>query len=255
MATSMNLFDRFKRVAKANVNEVLNKLEDPEKVLEQTVKDLQTDLVKVRQSYAEVMATQKKMAKQKAEADKLVSEWLGRAQLALDKGDEDLAREALSRKQTAEAQATSLGSQLDTQTASLDQLYEAMTMLESKVNEAKAMKEQYIARARTAKTSTKVNDMLSGVGDNSMAAFEKMKDKVESLETQAEVSAGMLGGAKDVSLEDRFKALEGGSSVDDELAKLKAALPPAKGDTPALNPGNTAVDAELEKMRKELGQK
>lgn len=80
-----------------------------------------------------------------------------------------------------------------------------MTMLESKLAEAKGMKEQYIARARTAATATKVNDMLSGVGENSMSAFDRMKEKVESLETQAEVSSNMLGASKDVSLESKFK--------------------------------------------------
>ena len=88
---------------------------------------------------------------------------------------------------------------------SLPYSYESMTMLESKLAEAKAMKEQYIARARTAATATKVNDMLSGVGENSMSAFDRMKEKVESLETQAEVSSNMLGASKDVSLESKFK--------------------------------------------------
>lgn len=249
----MNLFDRFKRVAKSNLNELVNRMEDPEKIMTQAVTDLQSDLVKIRQSYAEVMATQKKMEKQKAAADKLSAEWMQRAQLAVSSGDDELAREALSRKNVAQEQADSLGAQLATQNSSLEQLFDSMSQLEAKIVEAKAMKEQYIARARTAATSTKVNDMLAGVGDNSMSAFDRMKDKVEQLETTAEVSAGMLGAAKDTSLESRFKQLESGSSVDDELAKLKAGLPPPPGETKQLNPGNSAVDAELEKMRKEMG--
>jgi len=130
-----------------------------------------------------------------------------------------------------------------------------MMQLEAKIVEAKAMKDQFIARARTAATATKVNDMLAGVGENSMSSFDRMKEKVEQLETQAEVSTGMLGAAKDTSLENRFKALEGGSKVDDELAKMKAnMLPPAASDGPAkqLNPASSAVDDELEKMRREL---
>ena len=171
----------------------------------QAVTDLQTDLVKIRQSYAEVMATQKKMEKQKLAADKLVEEWMGRAQLAVQAGDDELAKEALSRKNTASEQSSALGAQLEAQTGSLSALFDSMSQLEAKIVEAKAMKEQYIARARTAKTSTKVNDMLAGVSDNSMSAFDRMKDKVEQLETTAEVSSGMLGAAKDTSLENRFK--------------------------------------------------
>lgn len=86
----MNLFDRFSRVAKANLNNVLQRWEDPEKVLSQAVEDMQKDLVKIRQSYAEVMATQKRMQRQKEQAEGLANEWYRRAQLALEKGDEEL---------------------------------------------------------------------------------------------------------------------------------------------------------------------
>ena len=95
----MSMFDRFKRVAEANINNVLGKMEDPEKVLNQAVEDLQKDLVTIRQSYAEVMATQKRQQRQKDQADQLADEWYRRAQLALEKSDDELAREALSRKQ------------------------------------------------------------------------------------------------------------------------------------------------------------
>merc|ERR1719231_1992684 len=96
---AMNLFDRAVRVAKANANKLIEKMEDPEKVLNQAVEDLQKDLVTVRQSYAEVMATQKRMKSQKEQAETLANEWYNRAQLALSKGDEELAREALTRRQ------------------------------------------------------------------------------------------------------------------------------------------------------------
>ena len=120
----MNIFERFSRVAKANVNELLNKMEDPEKVMNQAVEDLQKDLVKIRQSYAEVMATQKRMEKQRAAAEQLANEWLNRAQLALQNEDEELAREALSRKGVAQDQAATLAGQLETQATSLNQLFD-----------------------------------------------------------------------------------------------------------------------------------
>jgi hypothetical protein len=95
----MNLADRFFRVVKSNVNSILGGLEDPEKILEQAVNDMQNDLVKIRQSYAEISATQKRMEKQKEQASNLADEWYKRAQLALSKNDDELAREALSRRQ------------------------------------------------------------------------------------------------------------------------------------------------------------
>merc|ERR1719326_1412218 len=154
---AMNLFDRAVRVAKANANKLIEKMEDPEKVLNQAVEDLQKGLVTVRQSYAEVMATQKRQQRQKDQADQLADEWYRRAQLALEKGDDELAREALSRKQQQVDASTSLDEQIAIQSDSLSKLYDSMTALESKISEARSMKDQYIARARTAKIATKVN--------------------------------------------------------------------------------------------------
>jgi len=192
------------------------------------------------------------MEKQKEAAEKLTSEWLSRAQLAIEKGDEELAREALERKQQSADQAATLAVQLETQGGSLDQLYSSMQMLEGKIADAKATKEQFIARARTAKTATKVNDMLSGVGnEDSMKAFDRMKEKVESLETQAEVSAQITGSSRDVSIEDKFKALESGNSVDDELEMMKRQLT-GKSPEPKQLEGSAEIDDELAKLKKSL---
>jgi len=250
---SMNLFSRFGRVAKANLNQVLNKMEDPEKMMNQAVDDLQKDLVKVRQSYAEIMATQKRLEKQRDTAKKNTEEWLQRAQIALEKGEEELAREALQRKQQASDQAGSLEAQIETQSAALNSLYDSMTQLESKIAEAKSTRETYVARARTAKTATTVNDMLSGIGDNSMSTFDRMKEKVESLEAQAEVSQQLMGASTDLTLESKFKALEGSNSVDDELAKMKASLPGGQSKPKELS-GEPSVDDELAKMKREMEQ-
>jgi phage shock protein A len=188
----MNIFDRFVRVVSSNVNSALKTLEDPEKVLDQAVNDMQNDLVKIRQSYAEISASQKRMLKQKEQADGLANDWYKRAQLALQKSDEELAREALSRRQIQLDISTGLDKQLTMQTAAIDKLYNSMMALEAKITEAKREKDAIIARARTAKTSMQVNDMLNSLtsttSSNSMEAFNRMKEKVESLEAQAEVN-------------------------------------------------------------------
>jgi len=138
--------------------------------------------------------------------------------------------------------------QVELQQGSIEALYESMKELETKMTEAKAKKDQIIARARTAKAATKVNDMLAGVGTgSSVAAFERMKDKVEQMESEAEVSrelaqskTGALLSAGGTSMEDKFKALEAGGGVEDELARMKSqtALPPSQ------------VDDELAEMRR-----
>jgi len=253
-ALSMNLFDRFSRVAKSNINNVLKNLEDPEKIMTQAVEDMQVDLVKVRQSYAEVTATQRRLLKQKEAADALAQDWYTRAQLALQKGNDELAKEALTRRQQQVDVSDGLQSQIDVQASSIDQLYNGMQALESKIMEAKSKKDQLVARTRTAESTKKVNDMMSGItGNTSMDAFDRMEQKVESLEAAAEVSAEMgninaLPGSTDIEKE--FKMLEASSSVDDELKKMKGML---SGSSDKKAAPKTAVDDELEKLKREAG--
>jgi len=242
-----NLFDRFVRVTKANVNKMIQSIEDPEKVLDQAVDEMQADLITVRQSYAEVLATQRRLATQKEQQDQMGQEWYRRAELAVEKGDDVLAKEALSRRQTCVTKANDLGAQIEQMSGNVERLLDSVKALEEKITQAKDEKEQLIARARTAQTTAKVNDMLSDVGSGSgSGAFDRMKEKVETLETKAEVSAGMLSSPNAPgSLEDRFKQLESGNAVDDELAALKGkkALPSG---------GGSALDQELEAMRQKL---
>jgi phage shock protein A len=262
-ALSMNIFDRFSRVAKSGINDILKNLEDPERIMTQALEDMQTDLVKVRQSYAEVTATQRRLMKQKEQADAVANDWKKRAQLALEKGNEELAKEALVRRQTAVEESEGLQKQLEFQNSSIDKLYEGMQMLERKILEAKSKKEQMVARARTAQSTQKVNDMISGVtGKTSMDAFKRMEDKVESLEAQAEVSREMssvnaLSGSSD--LEKEFKLLEASSSVDEELEAMKRnLLTGSKSESPSSSStspqaSSKAVDDELEKLKKDAG--
>jgi phage shock protein A len=225
----------------------------------------QKDLVKIRQSYAEVTATQRRMLKQKEQADAMATDWYKRAQLALQKGAEDLAREALTRRQTNLDEAAAMQSQIDTQAAAIDKLYEGMQVLEKRILESKAKKDQMAARARTAQSTQKVNDMLSGItGKSSMDAFTRMEQKVEALEAAAEVSAEMgsmggyaLPGSSGSSIENQFKALEAASSVDSELDKLKGLLSSAddkpKSSSSSSSSSNSAMDDELEKLKREAG--
>merc|ERR1719253_2031771 len=253
---SMNLFDRFSRVAKSNINNVLKSLEDPEKIMNQAVEDMQTDLVKVRQSYAEITATQRRLLKQKEQSDALADDWYKRAQLALSKGEEALAKEALSRRQQQTETAEGLQIQIDMQAQAVDKLYEGMQALEAKILESKAKKEQMVARARTAQSTAKVNDMLGGItGKTSMDAFNRMEDKVEALEAAAEVSAEMgsfdgkaLPGSSGSSIENQFKMLEATSSVDKELEEMKKML----GSTSSASKKDD-MDDELERLKREAG--
>ena len=267
-ALSMNLFDRAARVAKSNLNNVLKGMEDPEKIMNQAVEDMQKDLVKIRQSYAEVTATQRRLLKQKEQADAMGEDWYNRAQLALKAGNEELAREALNRRQQQTDQSDVLKDQIDSQGDAIDKLYEGMQALESKILEAKSKKEQLAARARTAKSTQQVNDMLGGLtGGTSMDAFERMTEKVESLEAAAEVSAEMsstagmaLQGSSEADMEKQFKMLEAGNSVDAELAKMKGLLGGSSDDESSSSGGGGSatgksdpLDDEIARMKKDAG--
>ena len=250
----MNIFERLFRVIRANVNKLVSGMEDPEKILNQTVTDMQGDLVKVRQAYAEVSASSKRLERQKEQAQVTSQEWYKRAQLALQKGEEGLAREALTRKKSAEEMMTSTQSQIDLMKQNVDKLYSSMQQLEGKISEARAKKDQFVARARTAKTSQKINDMMSTVSTSgALEAFERMKTKVEELEVKADVSREMaIGGSADGSLENKFKALES-DSVDDELSAMKNQI---KGNTPFSLPSRAndpEVEGELERMKRNRG--
>ena len=258
----MNIADRFFRVVKSNVNSLLSNLEDPEKILDQAVNDMQNDLVKIRQSYAEISATQKRMEKQKEQAVKMGDEWYKRAQLALSRNDEELAREALSRRQIQVTVAEDLQKGMSTQSAAIEKLYSSMTQLDAKILDAKRQKDIYVARARTAKASVQVNDMLGSTGTNSIEAFERMKVKVENLEAQAEVAgelAASSSGSASPNMEERFKALEGQSRIEDELEAMRRQLPGSvkvEAPKPVMSlPAATMseVDLEYERLKKELG--
>lgn len=259
-ALCMNLFDRFSRVAKANVNNILKNLEDPEKIMNQALEDMQGDLVKVRQSYAEITATQRRLLKQKEQAEALAEDWYKRAQLALQKSNDSLAREALTRRQQQLDIVSDLQTQIDSQVEAMDKLYEGMQSLESRILESKAKKDQLAARARTAQSTQKVNDMLGGItGKTSMDAFSRMEEKVEALEAAAEVSAEMgsvtgnaLPGSAESTIEKEFRMLEGSSAVDDELQRMKGLLT-GSTDASSSSSSSSSVDDELDQLKRDAG--
>ncbi|XP_073130676.1 membrane-associated protein VIPP1, chloroplastic-like [Henckelia pumila] len=259
LGTQMNLFDRIARVVKSYANAIISTFEDPEKILEQAVLEMNDDLIKMRQATAQVLASQKQLENRYKAAQQASEDWYRRAQLALGKGDEDLAREALKRRKSYADNATALKTQLDQQKSVVDNLVSNTRLLESKIQEAKSKKDTLKARAQSAKTATKVSEMLGNVNTSSaLSAFEKMEEKVMAMEAQSEA----LNQLTSDELEGKFAMLET-SSVDDDLASLKKQLSGStkKGELPA---GRTPIstssafkfqDPEIEKELNELRQK
>lgn len=230
----MGLFDRISRLIRANLNSLVGRAEDPEKILEQAVEDMQNDLIQLRQAVAQAIATQKRSERQQAQAESTANEWQRRAQLALEKGDETLAREALVRRKSYSETAEAINTQLGQQSSIVAKLKQNMTALESKLSEAKSRKDLFIARARAAKASQSLNEMLGRNSTSSaLGAFERMEDRVNELEAQSEAVAELAEGD---DVEKQFAALESGGDVDQELAAMKAQLQAGK-DPEKLPPG------------------
>lgn len=247
----MGFLQRLWRIIKANINSVLQKTEDPEKILEQAVSDMQEDLVKLRQAVAQAIASQKRTERQANQAKNTAEEWKKRAQLALEKGNEELAREALTRRQNYQQTADSLGEQLEQQNQVIDKLKTDMRKLESKISEAKNKKDMYIARARSAQATQRVSEFMQGVNTgSSLSAFEQMEEKVTEMEASAEATAEM--GQDDI--EQQFASLEQGGSVDAELNQMKQQSQSRSQQKELPEAQQAEVDQELEKLRSELKQ-
>jgi phage shock protein A len=250
----MGLLDRISRLIRANLNALISKAEDPEKILEQTVLDMQEDMIQLRQAVAQAIATQKRTERQQAQAETTAEEWYRKAQLALQKGDEVLAREALNRRKSYLETATQMKAQLEQQVSVVTQLKQNMMKLESKISEAKTRKDLYVARARSAKASQQLNEMLGRVGTGTaLEAFERMEDKVIQLEARAEAAAEL--GASE--LEQRFIALGQQDDIEAELAALKAQQQQqiaggSEAALPPVQPSSTNVEENLERLRSQV---
>ena len=257
----MGFFDRLSRLIRANANAAVGAMEDPAKILDQSVADMQADLVKLRQAVATAIASQKRIQNQAEQAEAQAATWYERAELALQKGEEDLAREALGRRKTCTDTATALRTQLQSQAGQVDQLKKSLVQLESKIAEAKTKKDMLKARAQAAQAQEQLQSAVGSLGTNSsMAAFEQMEEKVQALEARSQAAAELAGS----DLESQFAALEASPDVDDELAALKGrlagtsvagSLPAASG---AVEPVKVEavkvepVDAELEELKRSI---
>ncbi|MEB3230079.1 MAG: PspA/IM30 family protein [Leptolyngbyaceae bacterium] len=249
----MGLFDRVSRVVRSNVNAMVGAAEDPEKILEQAIIDMQEDLVQMRQAVAQAIASQKRVQQQAAQANNEAAKWHQRAQLALQKGDESLAREALSRKKAQADAAATLQAQLSQQTAQADVMRKNLIALEGKISEAKTKKDMLKARVSAAKANEQLQSTMSSMSTSSaMGAFERMEDKVLMMEARSQAAAE-IGGA---SLDAAFAELES-SGVDDELEAMKRAITPEPvaqlpAGTAQAVPQDSVVDAELEELKTQL---
>jgi len=221
----MGILNRMKTVFKSEINAALEKVEDTEKMLNQTVLDMQEQLAKAKQQVAIAIADEKRLERQYKENQAQAESWMGKAKLAVQKGNDELAKAALGRKTEYEGLAAEYKTQWEAQKASVEKLKVSLRELERKIDEARRQKDLLIARNKRAKAQKQIHQTMAGIATNAGAfdTFERMKRRVDEEEARAEAAAEMAASGEEATLEKQFAELEK-SSVDDELAKLKAQL-------------------------------
>jgi phage shock protein A len=276
----MGLFGRLGTLIRSNINELINRAEDPEKMLNQVLVDMKGQLVEAKKQVAIAIADEKRIKKQYEQELAKAQDWEKKAMMAVRAGNDELARAALARKAEHDELAATLKEQWEAQKQSVEQLKEALRGLDAKIEEAKRTLNILVYRQKRAQAQATINRPLSQLnsGDSYDSTFARMDERVTQLEAEAEATAE-LGVLPEASLETQFKALEAGSSVDSELEALKQKMALASGstgpraisagdmgddderdddvdepdvDVDAIDPKAAEVDAQLEELKRKL---
>ena len=213
----MGWLDRVSRVVKGLLNSLVHEAEDPEKLLDEAINKMEQELIAMRRALAEAIATHKSAERQLSRYEKAAATWYERAELAMAKGGETLAREALFKRQSYKQQADSIQGQLIAQNEIIQRLKNELRVIEHKEREAKAKKSLYLARLRSAIASQKLHEVLGDFDPyNSDNIFERIDQQILELEAQSTT----MGKCSD-PLESKFRELENNKKVAQEMTKLK----------------------------------
>ena len=254
----MGILDRVSRLLRANVNDALDRAEDPEKMLDELLREMDSEIAQARGQVAAMIAQEKELAADKAEADRVSAEWQRRAEMAVDQGRDDLAREALRRKRDSDENARVYAEQLTAQQQTVSRLKNQLQDLENKSRQAESKRDALIARSRRAKAQQQVSETMSNLPESSASAeFERFERRIRTTEAKAAASEELA----QVGFDDDFAALEQDFGVDDELAALKArrgggsATEATTGGASAGSSGDAGseMDAELARLKAQRG--
>jgi len=215
----MSLLERVSTLIRANLNDLVDRAEDPEKMIKQVILDMQNQLLQVKTQVAISIADQHVLEKKLAENGENERQWMKRAETALDKNDDALARAALERSMSYKNLAASFRQQVEDQKAQVENLKNALMKLQQKLAEAQSKADLLIAQHRRSRAINKATEAKTAMGDESnAAAFDRMKSKVRHTEAAAQAVAEMA--ADDIN--DRFAAMEKEQEIDRLLNDLKA---------------------------------
>jgi phage shock protein A len=238
----MGIFSRLGSLIKSNINDLISRAEDPEKMLNQVLLDMQSSLVEAKKQVAVAIADEKRLQKQLETEQEKAKEWERKAMVAVRAGDDTLAREALTRKQEHDNIGGQYQQQWMAQKAAVDKLKDALRLLNNKIEEAKRKKNILVARKKRAEAQKTIASTMSGLTDTSaFDTFDRMSAKIDQLEAEAEAGSELAGELTGDSLESKFAQLEaaghtpGGDSALNEL-KAKMGLGPPPGANQAALP-------------------
>jgi len=229
----MGIFKRVSDVFKANINDLISKAEDPEKMLNQMIMDMNEHLIDAKKGVASAIADEKRLERQIVENKQKSSEWEQKAMIAVKAGKDDLAKQALVRKQEYDGYVKELQPQWEAQVKATTTLKESLKQLSSKIDEASRKKNILIARAKRADTTKKIQQTMGNLTDNSaFSVFDRMSAKVDKIEAEADALAELSNIGQDADLDAQFKQLESsGTTADLLLEELKQKMDSGSGNT------------------------
>lgn len=217
----MGIVDRLSQLLRANVNDMLDRAEDPELMLDQILRDMETNIGAARGQVASMIAQEKELSADLKEVQALGNEWQTKASRAVEAGKDDLAREALRRKKDNDESANLYQQQLTVQTETLQRMKGQLSALESKYQSALSHRDALIARQRRAKSQQQVADTVSSFSPSDPSAeLERIERKIRGAESKAEATIEM----HDDSLDTQFAELDYDTDVEAELDALKASM-------------------------------
>lgn len=219
----MGIFSRFTDIINSNINSILDKAEDPEKMVRLIIQEMEDTLVEVRSTSAKTLAEKKDLARRISRFEQDGNTWQEKAELALSKGREDLARAALMEKKKCAENAQAITDELTHIDDHIEKLQSEIAQLQEKLADAKARQKTIIMREKTVSSRLKVKSKIdSDKVNEALSRFDRYERKIDDIEAQ--VDAYDLGKK---SLADEIAELETDENIDQELADLKAKMSPA----------------------------
>jgi phage shock protein A len=214
----MALLERVAALVRANLNDLVDRAEDPEKMIKQVILDMQNQLLQVKTQVAIAIADEHLLAKKAAENAERRGEWMRKAELAVEKKDDGLARAALERAMASKEVAEGFEQQVGDQKAEVENLKGALRRLERKLAEAQAKSELLLARHRRARVSKRAGDAKRGGAEAGARTFDRMQEKVLRAEAVGRAWSELDG----ADVDDRFAAIEKEQEIDRLLTELKS---------------------------------